>query len=65
MATITNKMKVLSVEEKVNMIQNAENGKTKANVCWEFGLINSTIQLIWKNRTKVISAFEQNGPGIK
>jgi hypothetical protein len=28
---------------------------------WEFGLINSIIQTIWKNRTKIISACEQNG----
>jgi len=29
-------------------------------VCWEFGPVNSTTQTIWKNRTKIISAFEQN-----
>jgi hypothetical protein len=29
--------------------------------CREFGLINSTIQNICKNRTKIISAFEQSG----
>jgi len=22
--------------------------KNKANMCWEFGLVNSTIQSIWK-----------------
>jgi len=31
----------------------------------EFGLINSMIQTIWKNRTKIISAFEWNGSRIK
>jgi hypothetical protein len=30
-----------------------------------FGLVNSTIQTIWKSRTKIISAFEQNGTKIK
>jgi hypothetical protein len=34
-------------------------------VCREFGLVNSTIQTIWKNRIKTISAFEQNGSKIK
>jgi transposase-like protein len=65
MATITNKRKVLSVEEKVKVLQEIENGKKKADVCRAFGLINSTIQMIWKNRTKIISAFEQNGSRIK
>jgi hypothetical protein len=32
----------------------------KADVCREIGLVNSMIQTIWKNRTKIISAFEQN-----
>jgi hypothetical protein len=30
-----------------------ENGKKKADVCREFGLVNSTIQTIRKNRTKI------------
>jgi len=34
--------------------------KKKTGVRWEYGLVNSTIQTIWKNRTKIISAFEQN-----
>jgi hypothetical protein len=28
---------------------------------WEFGLINSMIEMIWKNRTQIISGCEQNG----
>jgi hypothetical protein len=35
--------------------------KKKADVCWDFGLVNIMIQTIWKNRTKVISAFDWNG----
>ena len=27
-------------------------------MCQKFGLINSTIQKMWKNKTKVISALE-------
>jgi hypothetical protein len=40
-------------------------GGGEAGVCREFGLVNSTIQAIWKNRTKIISAFEQKGERIK
>ena len=39
--------------------------KKKANVCREFGFVNSTIQTIRKNRTRIIGAFEQNGSRIK
>jgi transposase-like protein len=60
-----NKRKALSVEEKVKVIREIENGKKKADVCREFGLVNSTTQAIWKNRSKIISAFEQNGSRIK
>jgi len=42
-----------------------ENGNKKADVCREFGLVNSTMQTIWKNRTKIINAFERNGSRIK
>jgi transposase-like protein len=46
MATVTNKRKVLSVEEKVKVIREIESGKKKADVCREFGLFNSTVQTI-------------------
>jgi hypothetical protein len=65
MATLSNKRKVLSVKEKVKVIQEIESGKKKADVCWEFGLISSTAQTIWTNRTKIIIAFEQNCWRIK
>jgi transposase-like protein len=65
MATVTNKRKVLSVEEKVKVIRETESGKKKAEACQEFSLVNSTIQTIWKNRDKTVSVFEQNGSRIK
>jgi len=34
-------------------------------VCLIFGLVYSTIQTIWKNKTKIISDFERNGSRIK
>jgi transposase-like protein len=55
----------LRAEEKVTAIREIENGKKKVDVCGQFGLVNSTIKKIWKNRTKIIRAFEQNGPRTK
>jgi hypothetical protein len=49
----------LSDEKKVKMIREIENVKKKADMCQEFYLINSMIQMIWKNRTKIIGAFVQ------
>jgi hypothetical protein len=38
----------------------------KADVCrGEFGLVECMIQTIWKNRTKVVSAFEQDRSRVK
>lgn len=59
MATSNGKRKVLSVEEKFKVITAIENGKKKAGVCREFGLVNSTVQTIWSNREKILSAFEE------
>ena len=63
MAIVTNKKKkkVLSPEGKVKVMQQIGNEKKKTDRCWEFGLVNSMIQKIWKINTKIISAFEQNG----
>ena len=35
--------------------------KKKADRCRKFDLVNSKIQTIWKNRTKIFTAFEENG----
>lgn len=43
MATAMNKSKVLSIEEKVKILWQAEKGKKKAEVHKEFYLINSAI----------------------
>ena len=39
--------------------------KKKVDMGCKFGLINSMIQTIWKNRSKIISAFEWNVSRIK
>ena len=36
-----------------------------AGVCRDFGIVNSTVQTNWKNRTRIISAFERNGSRIE
>jgi hypothetical protein len=62
---VTNKRKILDTEEKVKLSQEIENCVENADVCQEFGLINSTMNMIWKNRIKIFSAFEQNRLRIK
>jgi len=47
------------------MIRQIVNGKKKADICREFGLVNSTIRTICKNITKIISAFDQNVSTVK
>ena len=47
-----NKRSVLSVEGKATVIRQIESGKNKADVCWEFGLVKSTIQTIWKTEPR-------------
>jgi hypothetical protein len=56
-----NKMTVISVEEKVKVIRQIQNGKKEAVGCREFGIINFSIYKIFKNKTKINSMFKQNG----
>jgi hypothetical protein len=42
-----------------------ENRKKKADVLREFVLVNYAIQKIFKNGSKIISDFEENGSTIK
>jgi hypothetical protein len=39
--------------------------KKQADVSREFGLVNSTTQMIWKKETKIMSVFKRNGLRIK
>jgi hypothetical protein len=55
----------LNAKLKAKMTKERENVKKVTDVCQGFGLVNSTIQKICKNRTKIISTFEQNGSRIK
>ena len=65
MATVMNKTKVLSVEEKFKVTRQIYKGKEKADVYLEFCLVIPTIQTILENRTKTVSAFAENGSRIK
>ena len=65
MATVTNKRKVLSVEGKVKAIRQIENWKNKSDFCRKFGLVNSTVETIWKNRPKLLVRLNRRGSRIK
>jgi hypothetical protein len=42
-------------KKKVKVIREIENGKKRESEgCWEFDLVNSSIQTSWKNRTEVL-----------
>jgi hypothetical protein len=47
------------------MVWQKESGKNNPCVCQEFGLVNSIIQTIWKNKTTIINVLGQNGLKIK
>lgn len=51
------KRKSLSVDDKVAIIKAVESGRKKADVCREFGLVNSTICTIVKNKNKIMNTF--------
>jgi len=46
-------------------MQELWNGREKADVCQEFGLINSMIPMMWKNRTTIISVSQKKKSRIK
>jgi hypothetical protein len=52
------------LKEKL-VIQEIGNGREKADVCQEFGLVSSVIPMTWKNRTTIISVSEKDRSRIK
>jgi CENP-B N-terminal DNA-binding domain. len=52
-----NKRKVVSMKGKVKVIRQIENGKKKADVWQEFGVVNSMINVVCKNRRKIIKCI--------
>lgn len=59
------KRKILSVNDKIKIIRELENGQSNSAVCKTHGLSASTVSTIWKNRDKLRTAFEQNKPQVK
>ncbi|XP_023228548.1 tigger transposable element-derived protein 4-like [Centruroides sculpturatus] len=56
------KRKALTLDCKVEIIKAVESGRKKADVCRDFGLANSTVCTIIKNREKILKSF-QDGKG--
>lgn len=59
------KRKVLPIKEKVRVIRACEEGRKIADVCREFGLVNSTVGSILKNKEKILKAFNEDGENVK
>jgi hypothetical protein len=53
-----NKRKCLSVCEEVEIIRTIKRGEKK--VCKKFNLSSATVSTLWKNKEKILSAFEKN-----
>lgn len=54
------KRKALNIEEKVDIIERLKNNESNADICKSTGLVTSTVSTIWKNRDKILEAFEKN-----
>jgi hypothetical protein len=63
---VTDKRKVLSVEEKVKLMREIENGKQETKCCLS-GICSCKFYdpKICENRSKTVSAFEQNESRMK
>ena len=59
------KRKALSISDKVEIIQEIENGKSNAAVCRNYNLSSSTVSTIWKKRENILKAFEENNVKLK
>lgn len=59
------KRKVLSLEDKGNIIGDIERGSSQADVCRKYDLSKSTVCNIIKNKEKIFSALNSNKAGTK
>jgi stage III sporulation protein SpoIIIAA len=50
MVIVTNIRKVVNMKEEVKVIRGIESGNKHADVCREFGFVNSLVQTIWQKR---------------
>ncbi|XP_018319168.1 tigger transposable element-derived protein 4-like [Agrilus planipennis] len=51
-----NKRKILSIEQKISLIHEIEQGEKKSDVGRRYGLTPSTVSTIWKCKDKVLQA---------
>lgn len=49
----------------MKVITELEKKRSKADVCREFNLVNSTVGTIWKDRKKIMEAYLESGSSIK
>lgn len=60
MAAPTSKRRCFSIEEKGAIVAWLENGESNAKLALEFNVSHSTISTIWKNKNKIVRAFNEN-----
>lgn len=65
METSKKRRLVFTLDDKVNIVRELENGKTQSDVCKERKLTKSTVSTIWKNREQLIAAYEKQNGKIK
>ncbi|XP_028131895.1 tigger transposable element-derived protein 4 isoform X1 [Diabrotica virgifera virgifera] len=53
---MTTKRKAFTLEEKINILKDVENGKKKAEVCREKGISSSTLSTMLKSKDKIFEA---------
>jgi len=65
MESAKSKRKSIQLSEKFAIIHENENGKKQVEVIKERKLAQSTVQDIWKNRTKILQNYLEFSPGSK
>ena len=54
------KRKSLSINKKLELINDLQRGDKNSTVCKKYGLSSSTVSTLWKNKESIQSAFEKN-----
>ena len=54
------KRKVLSVDEKVKILRELDDGVKNAEICKRYGLSSSTVSTLLKNKGKLMDAYESS-----
>jgi len=59
------KRKVLSVDEKVKILRELNDGVKNVEICKRYGLSSSTVSTLLKNQSKLMDAYDQNKTDCK